>query len=352
MSLRFFAEHGAQRAEAGPRLPELLWTVPGGEEEGEGQRIDLDVEVSSGEWAPISPNPGLGFVPARWRDRPRRFVDGKDVGEVVAWLRARGGYPVPVRVSQLGAVVLREEGRELRRERESVARVVTLPGDPFPWHEIEGLAIALAGHGLRLLLARLPEVQDESELFNVELTRKAVSNRSIREMAALEEHMASLAPDPEIVTLIDGRLEPRSGGRGPYTPVIGVIKSQQQRYLHVLGLRTLYDLEPGQRTPVFSIEGDDRFPVASFYLRLWGRSPGYGVVRVEIPRGYFELMAAKDPAYVDRLAVTLYAHRTRRAEYGRAAVTLDPVLRAEESLGALFSPMQQIQSQFYRLTRM
>jgi hypothetical protein len=257
---------------------------------------------------------------------------------------------MPVRLSQIGAVVLREEGSELRRERESVTRVVTLPGDPFPWHEIEALAIALQGYGLRLLLARLPLVHDESELFNVELTRKAVGNRSIREMAAMEEHLASLAPD--VPTLVDGRLEPRSGGRGPFTKVIGVIKTQQQRYLHPLGFSTLYDLVPGQRTPFFIIEGDDRFPVASFYLRLWGRSPGYGVVRVEIPRGYFELMTARDAAYVDRLAVTLYAHRTRRAEYGRAPVTLDPVLRAEESLGALFSPMQQIQSRFYRLTRM
>jgi hypothetical protein len=76
------------------------------------------------------------------------------------------------------------------------------------------------------------------------------------------------------------------------------------------------------------------------------------VVRVELPRGYFERMVTEDADYVDRLAVTLHAHRTRRAEYGRAAVTLDPVLRAEESLGALFSPMQQIQSQYYRLTRM
>jgi hypothetical protein len=350
MSLRFFSEHGALRAEAGPPLPDLLWTLPGGDGEDEGQRIELDAEVKSTEWAPISPNPGRDFAPARWGHRPRRFVDGKDLGEVVAWVRARDGYPLPVRLSQLGAVVLREEGSELRRERESMTRVVTLPGDPFPWHEIEALAVALQGHGLRLLLARLPMVEDVSELFNVELTRKAVGNRSIREMAALEEHLASLAPD--VPTLVDGRLEPRSGGRGPFTPVIGVIKTQQQRYLHALGLSVLYDLEPGQRTPIFVIEGDDRYPVASFYLRLWGRSPGYGVVRVELPRPYFELMAAQDTAYVDRLAVTLYAHRTRRAEYGRAAVTLDPVLRAEESLGALFSPMQQIQSQFYRLTRM
>jgi hypothetical protein len=271
---------------------------------------------------------------------------------VVAWVRAResAGYPLPVRLSQIGAVILREEGSELRREHEAVARVVTLPGDPFRWHEIESLAIALGEHGLRLLLARLPQVHDESELFNVELTRKAVSNRSIREMAAMEEHLASLMPG--IVTVVDGRLEPRSGGRGSGTPVIGIIKTQQQRYLHPQGFRTLYDLEPGQRTPVFAIEGDDRFPVASFYLRLWGRSPGYGVVRVELPLVYFELMRAQEAAYVDRLAVTLFAHRTRRAEYGRAAVTLDPVLRAEESLSALFSPMQQIQSQFYRLTRM
>lgn len=350
MSLRFFSEHGAQRADSGPPVPDLLWPGPAGDGEDEGLRINLDQEVESTAWEPISPAPGPCFIPAQWPDRPRRFVDGKDLGEVVAWLRARGGYPLPVRLSQLGAVVLREEGSELRREREAVSRVVILPGDPFPWHEIEGLAIALAEHGLRLLLARLPDNVDESELFNIDLTRKVVSNRSIREMAALEEHLASFAPD--VVTLVDGRLEPRSGGRGLKTPVIGVIKTQQQRYLHPKGLATLYNLEPGQRTPVFILEGGDRFPVASFYLRLWGRSPGYGVVRVELPQLYFELKVLQDAAYVDRLAVTIFAHRTRRAEYRRAAVTLDPVLRAEESLGALFSPAQQVVSQFYRLTRM
>jgi len=338
MSLRFFAEYGAQRAEAGSPLPELVQTVSEGEgtdDAGEGadgeERVDLDVEVKSAAWAPISPEPGPGFVPAQWAERPRRFVDGKDVGEVVAWLRARGGYPLPVRLSQVGAVVLREEGSELRRERESVARVVTLPGDPFPWQEIEALAIALAEHGLRLLLARLQH-EDESELFNIEMTRKAVHNRSIREMVAMEEQVAS--HELKVVTVVDGPLEPRSGGRLQMTPVIGVIKRQQQRYLNPRGLSTLYDLRPGQRTPVFGLGGEDRFQVASFYLRLWGRSPGYGVVRVELPRGYFELMRAKDAAYADRLAATLYAHRTRRADYGRAAVTLDPVVGAAGCRGA------------------
>lgn len=349
MSLRFFSEYGARRAEEGPPLPELLRMGPETGVDNEAQRIDLNREVQADRWAPISPAPRPGFIPSRWVSRPRRFVDGKDLGGVVAWIRARSGYPIPVRLSQIGAVVLREDGDTLRRERDSTARVVTLLGDPFPWHEIERLAIALSDHGMRLLSARLPQV-DAAELFNVELTRKAVGNRSIREMAALEEHLASLVPD--VVTLIDGRLEPRSGGRGATSPVIGVIKTQQQRYLHPLGLSALYDLEPGQRTPVFIIEGDDRFPVASFYLRLWGRSPGYGVVRVELPLGYFEEMTAKDPTHTDCLAVTLFAHRTRRSDYGRAPVTLDPVLRAEESLSSLFSPMQQVESQFYRLTRM
>ncbi len=350
MSLRFFSDHGALRAEKGPPIPDLFFSVPSEDDEGEELRIDLSIERAPADWQPVSPDPGSGFTPAAWPHRPRRFVDGKDVGEVVAWLRAGGGYLVPVRLSQLGAVVLHEVDGELRRERESVARAVTLLGDVFPWPEIEGLAIALQEHGLHLLLARLPEVKDEAELFDVERMRAAVQRRSGNEMAALEEHLAALKP--EVPTLVDGRLEPRSGGRGPRTPAIGVIKTQRQRYLHSQGLRTLHELLPGQRTPLFALQIEERLAVMSFYLRLWGRSPGYGVVRVEVPRGYYERMAALDAAYADRLAVTLHAHRTRRGDYGRAPVTLDPVLRAEESLGALLSPMQQIQSQFYRLTRM
>ena len=53
---------------------------------------------------------------------------------------------------------------------------------------------------------------------------------------------------------------------------------------------------------------------------------------------------------MDLLSATLYQYRCRRDDYGRAAVSLHPIVRAEESLGALLQPMNRVISQFYRLS--
>ena len=76
--------------------------------------------------------------------------------------------------------------------------------------------------------------------------------------------------------------------------------------------------------------------------------PNWGVVRVEVAEAYFERVG-RDFGQVDRLSHALYQMRCRLAAYRRGPVSLEPIVRAEESLRALFSPPWLAQH-FYRLT--
>lgn len=349
MTIPFFSQYGGRRG-GSPDGPELTRDVekPGSEDK-EPEQVDLGVEVEPGAWMPLDLALPPGFRPSDWDQRPRRFVDGKDVGLVVAALHAPVGYPVPVRLSQIGAVVLGDEDGVLRRQAEVVERAVTFITHPFPWHEIEGLAIALQEHGLRVVHAREPLIDEPSDLFDYTLLRKGTSNASNNEMKLLEEGLAAQFYD-DVSTVVDGRLEPRFGQRRQSTAVVGVIKTHQRRYLHPLGLQVRYALRPQQRTPLFSITTGS-FPVVSWYLRFAAGLPDEGVVRVELPRDYYQgLPLAEQRSYVDRLSATLYQYRCRQEDYGRAAVSLHPIVRAEESLGALMEPMNRLVSQFYCLS--
>lgn len=69
----------------------------------------------------------------------------------------------------------------------------------------------------------------------------------------------------------------------------GVVKSHQRQYFASQArIRVILDLKPGERTPVFlrernQLQGKEAY---SFYLRLFdsdGKSPLYGLIRIEIP---------------------------------------------------------------------
>lgn len=329
-----------------PQSP--LWNEPTDEgQEQDEDEVDLDYEVERENWRAINLGLTDGWRPRDWPERPVRFVDGKDVGRTIAWLRAPGGYPVPIRLSQIGSIVIRVEDGECRREFAVVERVVSMVADVFPWDEVEGFAAALQANGFRLLTARPPDGQPS---YDFERMRKATQNRSNDEMGVLEE--AALAQMPEVPSIIDGRLEPRAGGIDPVqSPVFGVIKTHYKNYLHPGGMQLLYQLEIGQRTPVFSLP-QKKLPVVSWYVRLSssaGAMPNWGLVRVEAPLQWFEARG-RDWDFINRLSRTIFEYRCRERSYGRAAVSLHPIVRAEESLAALFSAPGVLITRFYRLT--
>jgi hypothetical protein len=323
--------------------------------------VDLRIEVDNPDaWEarPVLREPV--WRPRDWTEGPQRFIDGKDLGETILWLEAPyGGYPVPVRLSQIGAVAVRVVDGVCRREYAVVERVVSMVVDPFPWDEVESFAAALQEQGLRLLPAPMPGGEGS---YDFEVMRKAAENRSNTEMGVLEE--AVLARANMVPTVVDGRLEPRSGGLDQErSPVVGVVKSHWQNYLHPKGLRVLYNLAPGERTPLFrlltgqSVAGTTspiRLPVVSWYVRLTGSNaslPNWGYVRVELPARWFERLdlPTEGLAYVTCLSRTLCEYRTRDSQYGRAPVSLHPIVRAEQVLGALFAPTRQLNQRFCRL---
>ena len=186
--------------------------------------------------------------------------------------------------------------------------------------------------------------------FDFELMRRRTHNRSNYEMATLEE--LALNQDRHRPSLIDGVLEPRV--RGPElraSPIVGLIKTHRENYLHPHGWRTFYDLTPGQRTPSFLLPSPN-LPVVSWYLRLTAgdaEGPTWGVVRVEISQDFFRTLP--DPfAYIDALSAWLVELRCRRPDYDRSAISLEPIVQAEESLRALFTPPDQLKWWFYHAT--
>jgi hypothetical protein len=229
MGLRAFLQtYGAQRVQRYAPQPEFWNNDPD-------QEMDtvLDYEVPSDQWAAITPVVPVGWSPATWAERPRRFIDGKDVGETVIVLRAPGGYPIAVRLSQIGSTVSEVVNGVCYRRFAVVETVVSMVVKPFPWYEIEGFAAALQAQGLRLLPAQWPT---KGIPYDFEVMRKAAQNRSNDEMATLEEY--AVAQANEVPTVVDGRLEPRSGGFDrARSPIIGVVKTHHQNYLHPLGIQ-------------------------------------------------------------------------------------------------------------------
>jgi hypothetical protein len=345
MGLEFLRANGARRMKDYRQQPFLFDNEATGEEEPD-EKHDFEYEADGGKWKPLSISADDGD--GDWPLRVRRFVDGKDVGRTVAWLQSREGYPAAVRLAQIGAVVMREVKGELRREFAKIERVVSLPVDLFPWDEVESFAIALGEKDFRLLPVKEPA---GGWSYDFEPMRQATENRSHDEMSRWER--LALTQNIDTPTLIDGRLQPR---RGEFTcddkPIVGLIKTHSRNYLHPQGWQVFYRLQPGQRTPAFRIEGS-YLPIVSWYLRLdgsRGEMPNYGVVRVEMAQRFFETALEKNFNCIDRLSRMIVRLRCRDESYGRAAISLHPIQRAEESLGAMMIPTEVLVNRFYRLT--
>jgi hypothetical protein len=251
MGLEFLRNNGAHRMRDDVMRPLLLDNDLAQNEEQqqeEEQRIELSYEEPAEQWCPIDVS-GTA-IPTNWRFCPTRFIDGKDLGRTVAWLQTEEGFPIPVRLSEIGAIVIHNDSGHLQREWYILERVVSMIVDPFPWDEVESFAAALQECGFRLLQCQKPHGQ---LTYDFQEMRKATQNRSLDEMMRLEKQ--ALLRSGDMSVLVDGRLESRTGGFDELaTPVVGMIKGHYRNYLHPQGWRTYYDLRQGQRTPAFLLK--------------------------------------------------------------------------------------------------
>jgi hypothetical protein len=346
MGLDFLQHYGGRRLRPYALQPVLDSAADGDGAESE-MTVQLDLECPLDDWRPLR----VGDSPLSADAIPRRFIDGCHAGETVAWLQDDAGHPIPVRLAEIGGVALRVEGRELRREFAVVERVVSMIVEPFPRFDVEAFARALAGHGLRLLPATLPLLAKDTRglTYDFERMREQIRVRTQYEMEVLEE--VALCHDLDTPSLVDGRLGRFQQAALSGFRLVGVIKQQRESYLHARGWQVLYSLEPGQRTPAFRLPSK-HLPVVSWYLKMHGARgalPNWGVVRVEISEDYFE-HEGLDFGYLDRLSRSLLDLRCRQGSYVRAPVSLEPIVRAEESLKALFSSLEMLSQRFYHLT--
>lgn len=338
----FLKNNGAQRVRVYDPQPMLLDDGLPEEEHGE-EPSDLFYECKNDQWNAIDISKSA--PPDDWPWRPLRFIDGKDYGRTVAWLQTQEGFPIPVRLAEIGATSFTDQGSQLRREYETIERVLSFVVNPFLWEEVESFAIALQEQNFHLL----PCLAKPS--FSFEKMRRATQNRTKEAMDQLEKQ--ALAWNKNLPTLVDGRLEPHMGAFDQHTDaVVGLIKTHYRPYLHQHGLRLLYQLLPGERTPAFCLA--KKLSVISWYLRLDGQGemPDWGVVRLEIPTNFFEDVINRDFSYLNYLSNIVYTYRCRGTSYKRASISIYPVQRAEESLGALFTPLETLVQRFYRYTNL
>lgn len=344
MGLDFLRNNGARRVHNYAEQPFLLTDSTPQSEELDTEKVKLEYEDLPQLWE--AKNIDTTSVPKDWQYRPKCFVDGKDMGRTIAWLQSKQGHPVPVRLSQIGAVVMRNYDGTLVREFAKVEQVVSVAVDFFPWDEVESFAVALRRAGLRLLTCQ------PSNTFDFERMRITTQNRSMDEMTRLER--LALTQINDLPTVVDGLLGTRSPSFDPEnSPVVGLIKTLRNIQLHDEGWRVLYSLQPRQRTPAFRIVEKD-LSVISWYLRLdgfRGELPNYGIVRLEISEDFFKKnLGGNDWQHLDYLSQIICDYRCRDSSYDRASVSLHPIQRAEESLGALFTNSDTLINHFYRIT--
>jgi hypothetical protein len=350
---RFFRRHAGAAVGMYPVQNELE-TVS----EKRDEVMEWGIEQPADEWKPVI----LPETRANAGEVPERFIDGCQSGHAVACLRAPElGWPIPVFLAEVGGVAMRLKGRDLTRDFFGLDRVVSFVTDVFPWQEVEALASALAnspGFAFRVLPTDRPKVDDPIDLFDYEKMRKAAQNRANNEMANWEA--IALAADRTTPTLCDGRLEPRlrsSSAADRCNLVVGVVKTHSANLLHPQGWRTLLDLKPGQRTPFFQIartlqgEAND-LPVVTWFVKMAGGEevmPNWAAVRVEVPWIQFQRWPESSrTGFVNRLSRWLIDARCRQRSYTRMAISLEPIVRAEDGLKSLFTPFGVLRNRFLR----
>ena len=352
---RFFRSHAGAAVGIYPDQQELDSPAEKREES-----MEWGIEQPAEAWKPVI----LPETPAKVGEYPERFIDGSQVGHAVACLRApKVGWPVPVFLAEVGGIAMRRKGRDLHRDFFGLERVISFITDPFPWPEVEAFAGAIVNlpeFPLRVLPASRPDVDDPIELFDYEKMRKAAQNRANNEMANWEA--VALAADRDTPTLVDGRLEPRLRSEKTarrFTLVVGVVKTHSANLLHAQGWRTLLDLKPGQRTPYFHIARTAKgsandLPVVSWFVKMAGGTelmPNWAAVRVEVPREQFERKPeSARTGWANRLSRWLIDARCRQQSYARMPVSLEPIVRAEDSLKSLFTPFGVLRNRFLRHT--
>lgn len=266
--------------------------------------VDLDRELPSAEWRPVTP------VGDRATDVV--FVDGVRRIDARVWAIGPQRTEPALAVSVAAGAVRCTARAEVIDSR--VDRVLVGAGD------LE----AITGQGL-----------DYTVL-------SAVDNDEPTLIAAVQQHMGQLEArvagdlDPAELLVVDGPLT----GRSHIPGAVGYVKSHRTTYLPAVVEPVVRQLAPGQRTPVFMLQTS--WQRWSWYLRLPGGTghPWAGVVRIEaMPTGSL----ASIIGLANRTATTLPRFASPPHRDSRAPANLLPIAGLEDTLHHLLGDRDFLQ---------
>ena len=255
--------------------------------------VDVDVEVSGGDWAPLSstsePAPSV------------LFVDGVRRVDANVWIQDGDTAVMGVCASYAAGAVLCDGGAEIVAAE--VRRGIFTPA--------AGAIDVVTPQATYQLHATAGSTPEELWL--------GVQQR----MGDLERELPT---GRDALVVVDGPLTGRARMKGG---AVGYIKTHRVNYLPPALQSILGALRPGQRTPLFlTTTSWSRY---SWYLRLPGgeESPMSGIVRCEAPA---ELKPAAAIEAADVVAATLPGFASDRHKEARAPQNLYPVGGLERHL--------------------
>lgn len=310
---------------------------------------ELGYERAVTDWAAV---PCAGAPVAA----PRRFVDGSIGSRTVASFTV-DGLPRPAVLATVGAMALTLEpsSRILRREAGGVRceTVLCILSNGLSAASLDQLA-----DGLSLLEIGLVATASQDVDVDFEVLRRRCFDFAKRRMEAAER--AVLLEDPGTPAAVDGLLERRlTTASSQRMPAYGVVKRQLRRYLPDALVPVLYGLDAGERTPAFLLATEHgefiswyvRLTANSFSARGIGAGPSHGIVRLSVARGYAEERfrnPAERFAEISAVSGAMVALRHRQRSYGRAAVSLEPIVRVEDELHAVMPDIAQTTARLHR----
>jgi len=304
---------------------------------------ELSYETPASEWRAIACQRAGDPI-----DAPRRFIDGSIFSRSVAAFSVEGRRR-PAVLACLGALALQlEEGRLVRPPGGFRLRtVLCLLSNGMAQDDLRLMAEGLASLGIEMVVSETAELAADFEVL-----RRRTWDLAKQRMEEAEKEVLFAAPD--VPAAVDGLLERRLVTVASQAmAAVGVVKRQMRRYLPEPYLNLLYDLAPGERTPAFLLQ-TEHATVVSWYLRLSaaeGLTPGYGVVRLAVPREYIERrfpVPNERWAQFSALSAWLRELRCREKSYPRAGISLEPIVRVEDELHALLPDVRQAAARLQR----
>jgi hypothetical protein len=299
-------------------------------------------EMPAWEWRPIPP----AGEPA---SAPRRFIDGSLRSKTIGIIRV-AGRPRPLVMGAVGALELRLNGRHLVRQKDGyrIETVLCMAANGIETKLLLELSTVLSDAGVRLVAKEM-----DADTLDFEVLRRRAWDFAKDEMEEFER--ALLLGDSTTPALADGLLERRLVTiSSQQQPVVGVVKQILKHYLPAPLMALLYDLGSGERSPAFLLKTKNA-QLVSWYLRLGEGTdlgPGQGLVRLAVPLEYLERRfpsAAERTQELSALSNWLRRFRCRELSYARSAVSLEPIVRAEEQLHALLPSISEAAAKVRRL---